>query len=314
MKVDAKLLTKLWKHSMQSYMQDKICYGTPVLIRGSSAPSLLSSAAPWQDILIVEQHRLAAQRWHESVARDYLVGMTMSAPGQLEWRTKNSNQNRTCGLSAGRGLFTINTPVWWRQAQDADVVFAALDSVFVERVTHAISDLDPKNLTRTVAFTDPGVESILLALRAELFDDCPGGRLYGECLATALVARLVWLSAKTSRCSSYGGLPPARLRRILDYIDTNLTGDMSIDRLAELVRMSPRQFGRLFLKSTGYTPHQYVLSKRISASKSLLLDDQLSLAEISYVLGFPSQAHFTTTFRKKVGVTPSAFRKVRSSN
>jgi AraC family transcriptional regulator len=295
-------------------MQDEISNGMPVLVRGSFAPALLSAAAPWQDILIVEQHRLAAQRWHESVARDYLVGMTMNAPGQLEWRTASGNDNRTCVLPAGRGLFTINTQVWWRQAQDADIVFAALDPAFVQRVAHAISDLDPKSLTRTVAFTDTGIESILLALRSELFDGCPGGRLYGECLATALVARLVWLSARTCPCRGIGGLPPARLRRVLDYIDANLARDTSIDRLAQLVRMSPRQFARLFLQSTGLTPHQYVLSKQIAASKGLLLDNQLTLAEISYVLGFPSQAHFTTTFRKKVGVTPSAFRKLRSSN
>jgi AraC family transcriptional regulator len=77
--------------------------------------------------------------------------------------------------------------------------------------------------------------------------------------------------------------------------------------------MGPRQFERLFVRSMGLPPHQYILRRRIAGSKDLLLNSQLSLAEISDRLGFHNQAHFATTFRNKVGVSPSAFRERRNS-
>ena len=282
------------------------------LIRDSVAPVILSSAAPWRDILVFEQHRLPARRWHESVRRDYLIAMALTPPGRLEWRTGCGEQGHDCG-SAERGLFTIRSPVWWRQAQEADAVFASLDPAFVGRIARGILDVDPQKFTRTLPLSDAGIESILLALRAELIDGCPGGRYYGESLATALAARLLWFSGKTSRSSRIGGLMPGRLRRILDYIDANLASDTTVERLAAHSKMSPRQFARLFLQNMGVTPHQYVVRRRTNAAKDLLRDSQLSLAEIGYIVGFPTQAHFTTTFRKRVGVTPSAFRKIRSS-
>ena len=283
------------------------------LIRDSVAPVILSSAAPWRDILVFEQHRLPARRWHESVRRDYLIAMALTAPGRLEWRTGCGEQRHDCEGSAERGLFTIRSPVWWRQAQEADAVFASLDPAFVGRIARGILDVDPQKFTRTLPLSDAGIESILLALRAELIDGCPGGRYYGESLATALAARLLWFSGKTSRSSRIGGLMPGRLRRILDYIDANLASDTTVERLAAHSKMSPRQFARLFLQNMGVTPHQYVVRRRTNAAKDLLRDSQLSLAEIGYIVGFPTQAHFTTTFRKRVGVTPSAFRKIRSS-
>jgi len=282
------------------------------LVRASVPPVLLSTEAPWHDILVVEQHRLPAQEWHESIARPYLVGMALSAPGRLDWRTADRQQDRTCEPLAGRCLFTMNSSVRWHQTEDAEVVFAALDPVFVDRVAEPLAVLNTKRF-KPVAFTDVGIESVSFALRTELFAGCPSGRLYGEGLATALAARLVWLRGRTLNGNHIGALPSARLRRVLDYIDANLASDTSISRLAELAGISPRQFGRLFSQSTGLTPHQYILRRRIAGAKDLLLNSQLSLTEISFILGFRSQPHFTVTFKAKVGVTPNVFRNTRSA-
>ena len=294
-------------------MQDHIQDCAPTLVQLPAAPVLLSAEAPWQDILVVEQHRLAPERWHESVARPYLVGMALSPPGQLEWRTADEDQDRTCDPPPERCFFTVNSPVVWRQAKEADVILAALNPVFVDRVADALSVLGSKKLG-PMTFTDIGVESILLALQTELSDRCPSGRIYGESLATALAARLVWLRERPVNDNQAGGLPSARLRHVLDYIEANLADDTSIPRLAEIARVGPRQFERLFVQSVGVPPHQYILRRRIAGSKHLLLNSYLSLAEMSARLGFPNQSHFATTFRNKVGMTPSAFRKWRNSN
>jgi AraC family transcriptional regulator len=64
----------------------------------------------------------------------------------------------------------------------------------------------------------------------------------------------------------------------------------------------------MFKQSTGYTPHQYVISQRIERAKELLKKTDLSITEIAYLLGFSTPAHFTHHFRRKTGIRPSEMR------
>jgi AraC family transcriptional regulator len=105
-----------------------------------------------------------------------------------------------------------------------------------------------------------------------------------------------------------GGLPPMRLRRVLEYIDDHIGSTIRLGTLAAIVHLSPNHFAVGFKASIGCPPHRYILRRRIAKAKELLADKRIPLAEIAYVLGFPSQAHFTTTFRKLAGSTPGAYR------
>jgi AraC-like DNA-binding protein len=110
-----------------------------------------------------------------------------------------------------------------------------------------------------------------------------------------------------------GGLPCARLRSVLAYIETHLAEVLRLEDLAALARLSTDHFAVQFRQSTGSPPHRYVVQRRIERSKTLVAETELSLAEIGYALGFAHQAHFTTTFRKLVGVTPGTYRRRFSS-
>ena len=106
------------------------------------------------------------------------------------------------------------------------------------------------------------------------------------------------------------GLPPVCLRRVLKHIETHLGNDVAQYRLASIAQLSMDHFARLFRQSTGLPPHRYVLQRRIARARELMADHRLSLAEIGYTLGFPSQAHFTTTFRRLAGTTPGAYHSL----
>ena len=106
-----------------------------------------------------------------------------------------------------------------------------------------------------------------------------------------------------------GGLPPGKLRRVKDYMEAHLDGDITFRTMAELVHMSPYHFAHLFKQSTGLSPHQYLLHQRIRRATQLLQDARLSIMEISRRLGFRRPAHFTTAFRKVVGIAPSQYRR-----
>ncbi len=95
---------------------------------------------------------------------------------------------------------------------------------------------------------------------------------------------------------------------ILNFIDSNLDGDLSLDTLARLAGVKPHQFGRAFKRRAGQTPHHYVLHRRMDAARRLLQDTDHSIADIAYATGFASQSHMTTTFKREYGATPAQLR------
>lgn len=105
-----------------------------------------------------------------------------------------------------------------------------------------------------------------------------------------------------------GGLPGNRLRRVLDYIGANLAEDLSLAELATVVGMSPHYFLELFRKSTGHTPHRYVLLQRIERAKQSLCDSHCKVIDAGLDAGFQNPSHFARMFRRFVGVSPSRFR------
>jgi len=79
--------------------------------------------------------------------------------------------------------------------------------------------------------------------------------------------------------------------------------------MAKIAEVSPHHLASLFTKETGLSPHQYVLRERIERAKRHLKNDSLSVAEVSRLIGFRTQEHFTKVFRRVVGVTPTKFRE-----
>jgi AraC-like DNA-binding protein len=105
-----------------------------------------------------------------------------------------------------------------------------------------------------------------------------------------------------------GTLPLSRLRRVTDYIREHLDQDLTLARLGAVVCMSPYHFARLFQRSTGLPPHRFVVRARIGHASTLLAARELSIARIARVVGFRTPSHFSTVFRRLMGVTPRAYR------
>jgi AraC family transcriptional regulator len=72
--------------------------------------------------------------------------------------------------------------------------------------------------------------------------------------------------------------------------------------------MSATHFGHLFKRTTGQTPHQYVITCQIARAKQLLTETTLSISDLGSIVGFMDQSYFTALFRKQVGMTPKAYR------
>lgn len=94
----------------------------------------------------------------------------------------------------------------------------------------------------------------------------------------------------------------------ISYINDHLTEELSLNELAARVSLSPFYFSRLFKKETGFSPHNYIITTRISNARFLLMSTDDSIKEICYSSGFTSESGFCTTFKKMTGITPSEYR------
>ncbi len=106
----------------------------------------------------------------------------------------------------------------------------------------------------------------------------------------------------------HGGLPIARLRKVEDYVSEHLVEEIPVEKLAELVELSPFHFSRVFKESTGMSPLQFVVRERITRGQQLIRETSRSLIEIALEVGYTSPSSFSKVFRRVTGVTPMEFR------
>lgn len=108
-----------------------------------------------------------------------------------------------------------------------------------------------------------------------------------------------------------GGLAPLQLKRVCEAMEAHLGEDITLATLAQIAGVSATHFSRAFKQSTGVSPFTWLLRRRIARAREMLLESELSLAEIALATGFAAQPHFTTAFRREMGVTPGAWRRSR---
>jgi AraC family transcriptional regulator len=106
-----------------------------------------------------------------------------------------------------------------------------------------------------------------------------------------------------------GGLGSARLRRIKELVHVKMEDDLSLDEMAQSVGLSTAHFGRMFRKSTGETPHQFVLRQRIERAKAMLRAPDARVLDVAVACGFKTQQHFAQVFRDVCRVSPTEYRQ-----
>ena len=98
-----------------------------------------------------------------------------------------------------------------------------------------------------------------------------------------------------------------------DFLNTQITSPFRIDLLCKHISKSESQTIRLFKEAFGTTPYAYVLDKKMGLAKKLLTDTNLTVKQIADKLCFADEYYFSNLFKKKTGVTPSAYRKNASA-
>lgn len=111
-----------------------------------------------------------------------------------------------------------------------------------------------------------------------------------------------------------GGLAPWQIRRVTMHIEANLDAKIRIKDLAALINLSPSHFSRAFKRGFVDSPHRYLMRRRLERAQGMMLTTNASLGQIAGDCGFADQAHFNKLFRRLVGESPRAWRRVRGGS
>ena len=132
----------------------------------------------------------------------------------------------------------------------------------------------------------------------------------GELIADDLVELVA-----SSYCGSIekpvprGQMPNEVMEEINMYVNENIGSTFLINDLADLAKQNRFNFPRLFRRTVGISPHQYVLRMRLRHARALILAG-CSLAEAAIAAGFVDQSHMSSWMRRIYGITPGMLSKV----
>jgi AraC family transcriptional regulator len=204
------------------------------------------------------------------------------------------------------------TQVRFEFSGPSELVLLAFDHASLETVCHDLGQNGSLRLTFQFSLRDGQISSLIHALQEELRAGCVTGEFYIRQLAATLIRYIASRYSNQSAAVaafSPGGLPPNRLRFVIDHIHQHLGTRLLSKDLASLVQMSPQHFANLFRKSTGRAPHEYVVYERIEEAKRLLAESSMPLMDVSLEAGFANQSHFGDSFRHATGTTPKRYRQ-----
>lgn len=243
-------------------------------------------------------------------AEQVIVARHCGPAVRLEWRSPHSDALHAKPIVRGTvHIKSAGELFWQRWALPVEFLVIAFERNFFTNLAGQAAGTHVE-LAGELGVNDRKLGELTALFDQELLDDGVNGRFYVENLGAALAGYLVHRRTRSAPVVlPNAGLAPARLRRVVDYIDAHLTDDLGLTELSKISGLNPHYFAHAFKVTTGVPPHRFIVERRIDKARSLLKDSQQSIAEIALVSGFASQSHFTQHFRRVVGMTPGKFRR-----
>src|SRR5882762_1815703 len=294
----------------RSRHRDLSCSGAPVFgIDGTLTavldvsaidPQLSEGAHALTGVLTIRSARAIEERFfREQFRREWIVAVAPPEGGVVGMRLAiDGNQrivgaNRTTraslmlddrGLRAGVSLWTIfeRDPDLFRRKDGTDI--------------HARLLVAGSNDKRSALVTPPEVSS-----------SPANGTLHTRPRLDSIDTLLKLAPAPPPQ--AHGGLSTGAMRRVREYVEVHLNESIDLGMLASVAGLSMHHFARQFKQSAGVTPHYYLTQKRVERAQEMLVQTDLSIAEIAYAAGFSDQSHLARHFRYMLGTTPREFRQ-----
>jgi AraC family transcriptional regulator len=232
----------------------------------------------------------------------------MLRPGSIEWGSKRSALEKFDYTAGDLALCDRHVGEWVGLVNIRHLQLGISDAALMACSDGAYGEVELRACRK---FADSRLSAMVAAAHAEMVAGFPSGRLFLDSLEQAMAVTLVNGHAVRHRPVQIyrGGLGSARLRRIKELVDAKMEGDLSLEEMAQAVGLSTAHFARMFRKSTGGTPHQFVLRQRLERAKGMLRAPDARVLDVALACGFKTQQHFAQVFRGVWGVSPTEYRQ-----
>ncbi len=277
----------------------------------SRSPDLCSSTIGWTRGLVRRWHGTSARMVQPGLDQHYVV---LHLGGAKRVRRRSQHVAKTVDVQCG-SLSVVPAKSEWHWSTEGPIGFAHiyLPPRGVDRVVQEDFDRNPApiELSDSIGHVSGSLNRLYQAILDEIETPSLACSLMMDTLYHAFLVRL--LSECSNLSSSVPAMPhrlaPHRLRRVIEYIDANLADDIALQDLAAVAGTSRFHFSRAFREATGVPPYRFVVSKRVEAARSLLIESELSLSEVAARTGFRSAAQLGAMFTQSLGETPTRFRR-----
>src|SRR5882757_6414910 len=241
------------------------------------------------------------------VRHDQAFAMMMG-PGSIEWGARRSAMEKFDYAAGDLALCDRHVGEWVGIMATPHLQLGISDAPLMAASDGAYGDVE---LRAQRKFADARLGALVAAAHAEMAAGFPSGRLFLDSIEQAMAVALVNGHAVRHRPVQLyrGGLGSARLRRIKELVDAKMEDDLSLDEMAQSVGLSTAHFARMFRRSTGKIPHQFVLRQRIERAKAMLRAPDARILDVAIACGFKTQQHFAQAFRDVWGASPTEYRQ-----
>lgn len=288
-----------------------------IVVKGKRQAALettpeVAGLSPSENGFLMEEHRCRCLEMPDHWIPYYLVALHFAEKPVRRFLFESGREqecvvhNETCDVVAPHELRRF------RSEGESRSMIVSIEPEVLESIIADSPRRNPLELLMHWHGEDAALSGLILKLSSEVKFGFPDGTLSADALCMRLSEHLVErYSIRGARLDRYkGGLSGARLRLVMDYIDSHLEVNLKAGEIARVAGLSKYHCGKAFKQSTGMPLHSYVLTRRMDRSRQLLVGSNLSLAEISEASGFASQSHFTTVFSTRIGITPEFYRQM----
>ena len=242
---------------------------------------------------------------------DHVIAVVLA--GIVNLRQCRNGRTTLSTLCSGDVIITTQgEPKRWQHVEEAVGIVLRLAPTYVERVAaeECTAHAKPLEIQDNFGTRDERIESIARQLLTGLESECAASRLYVESLTHQLSLHLLkhYSASGVTVDNPARTLSQYKLRRAIEYIEANLSEDLTLSQIATALAMSPGHFAHAFRQTMGLPPHQYVLNRKIARAKALLRDSNLPIIEIAQLVGCSSHSYFTVLFHRETGTTPHSYR------
>jgi AraC family transcriptional regulator len=276
----------------------------------SDSPVISSAGRDWRGFLF-ELHHVGGQELLDVEVPHTIVGLHLGMPTKVEIKVDGPFVEKVF-QPGDVTIIPAGSKCSIRFAEQAEFVIISLDPELLSRASQAVHGDHSSRLPVIWRHRDQFISETIQNIRLAVEQPGQIDRTYAETLANSLAMHLVRNFDQTKGHPTGrkpGGLSRAQLERTLELIRNTPYRDISLRTMSAAAGLSPFHFARMFKLSTGLSPHQFVLKRRLEIGTIMLTTTGQAISEIASGLGFADQSHFTMHFKRANGVAPAAYRR-----